>query len=265
MFNYASAVQPNLVGCSAHLANFSSYLSSGLRLILPARCDIAENSWAGAGYFTVGSGLYLGAIISNGLSGGYSTYEQSAGTLAEILVPASREPLSLIQAGLQLLGDPIDMVQGHFLYNHEDLNVGIGAFPQSLGFQRLYSSGLRNQNGPLGEGWTHNFNATTAVNSDGFQAMGEDSALDADGTIVEHKASFDLLMDPARPLAKLVAATLGQRWFGDQLIDNTVVVTQGRAHKASRRREQVEVAPSMKPRDRRAFPQVSSRVKSCPM
>ena len=34
-------------------------------------------------------------------------------------------------------------------------------------------------------------------------------------------------MDPARPLAKLVTATLGQRWFGDQLIDNTVVVTQG--------------------------------------
>ena len=34
-------------------------------------------------------------------------------------------------------------------------------------------------------------------------------------------------MDPARPLAKLVTATLGQRWFGDQLIDNTVIVTQG--------------------------------------
>src|SRR5215207_5591291 len=37
---------------------------------LPARCDIAENSWSGAGYFTVGSGLYLGSVISNGLSGG---------------------------------------------------------------------------------------------------------------------------------------------------------------------------------------------------
>ncbi|NDZ15670.1 hypothetical protein C7T35_19580 [Variovorax sp. WS11] len=77
--NYASAVQPNLVNCSAHLANFSNYLASGLRLILPARCDIAENSWAGAGYFTVGSGLYLGSVISNGLSGGHSTYDQSAG------------------------------------------------------------------------------------------------------------------------------------------------------------------------------------------
>ncbi|MDR6856846.1 hypothetical protein [Variovorax guangxiensis] len=75
--NYASAVQPNLTGCSAHLANFSSYLASGLRLILPARCDIAENSWSGAGYFTVGSGLYLGSVISNGLSGGFATQPQA--------------------------------------------------------------------------------------------------------------------------------------------------------------------------------------------
>ncbi|VTU29148.1 Cell wall-associated polypeptide CWBP200 [Variovorax sp. PBS-H4] len=225
--NYASAVQPNLVNCGAHLGNFSSYLASGLRLILPARCDIAENSWAGAGYFTVGSGLYLGSVISDGLSGGYGTQPQAAVFANTIVGAAMPSPPTVENYSGSAYGDPIDMVQGHFLYNHEDLNVGIGSFPQSLGFQRLYSSGLRNQNGPLGKGWTHNFNATAAVNSDGFQAMGEDSALDAVGTLVEHKASFDLLMDPARPLAKLVTATLGQRWFGDQLIDNTVVVTQG--------------------------------------
>src|SRR5690606_22876473 len=70
--NYAGAVRPHLVNCNAHLANFNSYLASGLRLILPARCDIGEGSWSGAGYFTVGSGLYLGALISDGLSGGHA-------------------------------------------------------------------------------------------------------------------------------------------------------------------------------------------------
>ncbi|MDR6539781.1 DUF6531 domain-containing protein, partial [Variovorax soli] len=225
--NYASAVQPNLVNCGPHLANFSSYLASGLRLILPARCDIAENNWSGAGYFTVGSGLYLGSIISNGLSGGYATLAQPSVFTNTAVGAAMPAPPSIENYSGSAYGDPIDMVAGNFLYNHEDLNVGVGSFPQSLGFQRLYSSGLRNQNGPLGRGWTHNFNASAALNSDGFQAMGEDSALDAVGTLVEHKASFDLLMDPARPLSKLVTATLGQRWFGDQLIDNTVVVTQG--------------------------------------
>ncbi|MDP9877263.1 RHS repeat-associated protein [Variovorax boronicumulans] len=225
--NYASAVQPNLVGCSAHLGNFNSYLASGLRLILPARCDNGEGSWKGAGYFTVGAGLYLGSIISDGLSGGYGTVPMPP-LLTNFNVSFNMPSAPSIEnySG-SIYGDPIDMVAGNFLYDHEDINVGVGSFPQSLAFQRLYSSGLKNQNGSMGKGWTHNFNATVATSSDGFQAMGEDSALDAVGTLVELKASFDLLMDTTRPLAKLVIAALGQRWFGDQLIDNTVIVTQG--------------------------------------
>jgi len=225
--NYASAVQPNLVGCSAHLGNFNSYLASGLRLILPARCDNGEGSWHGAGYFTVGSGLYLGAIISDGLSGGFATLTQAAQQTNYFVGNASLYTPNIRPNSGSYYNDPIDMVSGNFLYEHEDINVGVGGFPQSLAFQRLYSSSMRNQNGSLGKGWTHNFNTSVAVNSDGFQAMGEDSALDAVGTLVEQKASFDLLMNPARPLANLVIGALGQRWFGDQLTDNTVIVTQG--------------------------------------
>ncbi|MBT2336215.1 RHS repeat protein [Variovorax paradoxus] len=225
--NYASAVQPNLVGCSAHLGNFNSYLSSGLRLILPARCDNGEGSWTGAGYFTIGSGLYVGAIISDGLSGGYGVVPQ-ASVLTNYFVGFNMPSTPSIEnySG-SVYGDPVDMVAGNFLYDHEDINVGVGSFPQSLSFKRLYSSGMRNQNGSMGKGWTHNFNSSIATSSDGFQAMGEDSALDAVGTLVEQKASFDLLMDATRPITKMVIATLGQRWFGDQLIDNTVIVTQG--------------------------------------
>lgn len=65
------------------------------------------------------------------------------------------------------------------------------------------------------------------MNSDGYQGMGEDSALDAVGTLVEMKASLDLLLDSSTPIEKMVTATLGQRWFGDQFINNTVIVTQG--------------------------------------
>lgn len=225
--NYASAVQPNLVGCGAHLGNFSSYLASGMRLILPARCNITENSWSGAGYFTIGSGLYLGAVISDGLSGGYGSLFQAPVFTNFYVATNMPTPPSIKNYSGSAYGDPVDMVAGNFLYDHEDINVGVGSFPQSLSFKRLYSSGMRNQNGSLGKGWTHNFNATIAVGSDGFQAMGEDSALDAVGTLVEQKASFDLLMDNARPIAKMIAATLGQRWFGDQLINNTVIATQG--------------------------------------
>jgi len=46
-------------------------------------------------------------------------------------------------------------------------------------------------------------------------------------TLVEKLVALDLLSDAAKPLDKMVIATLGQRWFGDQLISNTVIVRQG--------------------------------------
>jgi len=51
--NYASAVQPNLVGCASWLSSFSSAISAGRRLILPANCALIEGSWTGAGYYTI--------------------------------------------------------------------------------------------------------------------------------------------------------------------------------------------------------------------
>lgn len=226
--NYASAVQPNLVGCSAHLTNFTNYVNAGTRLILPTRCDLAEGSWTGVGYFTLNvSNSQLGSIISAGLSGGLSTTATSQAVTASNTGIKSPTTLSIKQSSGTSYGDPIDMVSGHFLYAHEDMSVGVGDFPQALKLERLYSSGNKNRAGVLGRGWTHNLNMTMAVNSDGFQAMGEDSALDAVGTLIEMKASFDLLSNSTLPTENMVIAALGQRWFGEQLVDNTVITTRG--------------------------------------
>ncbi|CAN7535167.1 RHS repeat-associated core domain-containing protein [Caballeronia sp. LjRoot31] len=223
--NFNGVVQPNLVNCSSQIAGLKAQLAEGYGVITPARCDITENNWSGAGYFAVGP-YHFDAIISDGLSGGFSTKLQPAAQ-TNINVNSNQQlPSSLAGSAFQY-GDPIDMVQGNFLYDHDDIDAGLGGYPQDLSFKRLYSSGKRYSNGALGKGWTHNFNATVTTGSDGFQAMGENSALDAVGTLVEQKVSLDLMMDPALPLDKMVIATIGQRWFGDQLIDNTVIVTQG--------------------------------------
>jgi hypothetical protein len=69
--NYATAVKPNLVSCAPWLATFQSQINAGQRLILPARCNLTEGSWSGAGYFTINStGTGIGAIIGGGLAGG---------------------------------------------------------------------------------------------------------------------------------------------------------------------------------------------------
>lgn len=132
-----------------------------------------------------------------------------------------------IASGYRLILPQHCDTKGHFLYAHRDLSVGVGAFPASLDFQRLYSSGLRTRDGPLGKGWTHNLAIEAHRGCDGFQGLGEDSALDAVGAIVETLVALDLMGDPDKPLDKLVIATLGGRWFGDRLLDNTVVVRQG--------------------------------------
>ncbi|WP_254640740.1 RHS repeat-associated core domain-containing protein [Burkholderia sp. GbtcB21] len=243
--NYSTAVQPNLVNCSNYYGTFSSYLSSGFNLILPQHCDLTENSWTGVGYF-VQSPVFLGALITGNLAGGFMTLGQYLSTLSPLAQVASPFPPSMynlpvtvlnngaLQIGpslqgepLNYAGDPIGLAAGNFTYSRDDISSGVGLFPQRLTFSRMYSSSAKNQDSVLGKGWAHNFNATAKVNSDGYQGMGEDSALDAVAALVEMKASSDLLVDASHPIEKLVIATLGQRWFGDQLINNTVIVTQG--------------------------------------
>lgn len=226
--NYATMVQPNLVSCASSLPTFQAAVNAGRRLILPSRCTITEANWSGVGYFDIKmSGLGIGAMISGGLAGGFSSTSQPAPqTVANSLI-SSISPDWLTQTFGNTFGDPIDMANGHYLYARNDITAGVGEFPHSLSFQKLYSSGRRTQTGPLGKGWTHNLAASAAMGSDGFQGLGEDSGLDAVSSIVEKMVAFDLLSDTTKPLDKMVIATLGQRWFGDQLLGNTVIVRQG--------------------------------------
>ncbi len=228
--NYTSAVQPNLVGCTGWLPTFSGEVSAGRRLILPARCNLTEGSWTGAGYYIIVTGssnAVMGAIIGGGLAGGLPTANVTASTANGAAAGAGLSAPALQPNSGPVFGDPIDMARGHFLYPHEDIATGVGKFPMSLAFNKLYSSSRRNKAGALGKGWTHNWASSVAVNDDGLQGMGEDSALDAVGMITERLVSLDLMSDATFPLSKIVAASLGVRWVGDLLLGNTVIVQNG--------------------------------------
>ncbi|QIE27519.1 RHS Repeat protein (plasmid) [Caballeronia sp. SBC2] len=228
---YASLIQPALVNCQAHIGNFQNYLNQGYRLLIPGNCQLIENRWKGVGYFVLGTGnvRLLGSTISGGLSGGKPTIPSTpaANNIQTIANSQSEQKQTNVHGPDSQAGDPIDMVHGNFLYEHQDVKTGYGDWPDSLSFQRLYSSGMKNQSGVLGKGWTHNYDIRLRTASDGFIGMGDRLALDAVGTIVEHKASLDLLSDPAAPAEKFLSAVVAQRWFGDQLVDNTRIVTFG--------------------------------------
>ncbi|KWF00764.1 hypothetical protein WL80_30650 [Burkholderia ubonensis] len=229
--NYASVVKPALQNCQAQFANFQTSLDQGYQLFLPGNCQQIENRWTGVGYFVRGmqTTRLLGALITGGYSGGFFTSPVPAPTYNSNTMNNSRAPFQQTQYfGPQVVaGDPIDMVHGNFLYEHQDLKTGYGASPDSLNFQRFYSSGQKNQNGALGKGWTHNYDIRIRTASDGFLAMGDRLALDAVSTIVEHKASLDLLNDPTAPAEKFLSAVIAQRWLGDQLVNNSRIVSLG--------------------------------------
>lgn len=228
--NYSTAVQPNLLSCTSWLTRFQGAITAAHRLILPTRCNLTEGTWSGAGYFDIEVGAnYIGITsqIGGGLAGGFGVNPETKSDFNSSAVNNSWSWEGIKSSFGSTFNDPIDTFKGNFLYAHDDVNTGVGSFPHALSFQKLYSSSARTQAGPLGNGWTHNFASTVAVNSDGFQGLGEDSALDAVTTIVEKLVSLDLLYDTAKPLDKMVVATIGQRWFGDQLLGNTVTVKQG--------------------------------------
>ncbi|OAM51999.1 hypothetical protein A7981_00445 [Methylovorus sp. MM2] len=241
--NYIAAVKPNLTGCNAaQLTYYQTLLDTpNRRLILPKSCSIVQGTFTGFGLFALteysDGHLGVGAIIHGGIFGGASTSLFAPASLAEYIgvynVPSIWGELGfLAQLGLTNFNtintytDPIDMARGNYLYEHTDMSVGVG--DQALALTRQYSSGINTIAGPFGKGWTHNYDSSASVGSDGFQGMGEDSALDAVGTLVEQKVAYEILKsDLTLPLNKMVMVTLGAKWFGDQLIDNTVLVNTG--------------------------------------
>jgi RHS repeat-associated protein len=123
--------------------------------------------------------------------------------------------------------EPIDMFTGNYTYARQDISVGSQPFPYGLDFTRNYNSRNRYVNGPLGLGWTHNYNITATVNSDGYLALGQQSALPAVAVIAAMYAIQDLCTtttDTQLPCDKHVIASLCSTWWGDQAIQNTVVI-----------------------------------------
>lgn len=208
------------------LRNFSSweygqvevYLNAGWRVILPDDGNNGEGQWNGMGFLAITSDQSeIAHIINGGFKGGYG------------IDPWFIDPLFLPDDFYfddhPASQEPIDLATGDYTYNHSDLTLGNGPFPFSLEFKRSYNSGGRLQNGPTGLGWTHNFNITAAVLSDGFKGMGADSPLDAAASIAELYVTGDILQG-TKTKENIVVATLCHRWFMDQQIKNVVSIRQ---------------------------------------
>lgn len=227
--NYNTQVKNNLTNCTtAHFNNYASLVSSSYNLLLPQSCVQSLGSWSGNAYwaFKMNGGNSEWAAKIDGYSGGFSSYAIPIPDLSKITV-AQGSPLSKTGFTGEYFNDPIDMTKGSFLLNSSDINVGVGNYPQSLSFERFYTSDNRTSDGVLGRGWTHNLIKTVNVNTDGYQSLGEDSALDASAVLTALTVIADLEKDTTYPVDKEAIKAVVYNWLGDNLVDNTVVVQDG--------------------------------------
>jgi len=215
------AVQPQLLNySSAEVGRVQSFLDQGARVLLPRNGNLVVDSWTGLGFLSITEpptgGISLGYIITGGLNGGFTT----TNSIFDSSSTATTNPVNTSF-------DPIDLVTGDFLFDEVDLTVGSQPFPLGLAFKKSYNSAGRHRDGPLGLGWSHNFDIQATPGSNGFQAFGKDSPLDAVATLVETFVSLDLLAaGTSASASELLVAMLAQRWFMDQRTDNTVTVQQ---------------------------------------
>ena len=123
--------------------------------------------------------------------------------------------------------EPIGLFSGDYYYNRSDISLGSQSFPYGLDFTRYYNSRNLNTTNRLGYGWTHSHSIKAKVGNDGFLAMGDQFALQGAASIVELFVNLDLASDSTQPVVKVVTINLADKWWIDQIVNNTVVLEAG--------------------------------------
>ncbi|MDR3615538.1 MAG: RHS repeat-associated core domain-containing protein [Candidatus Obscuribacterales bacterium] len=221
--NYTGTVEPVLVAGGYTTAELpTAYINQGLSAVLPNNPTQAIGSYNFQGFFTIYPGGGMAAWVSE-YKGGFSATpvtpaQLQASASVSVLNPTLNADVSSI------FGEPIDAFTGNFTYNRSDIQVGSQGFPYGLSFQRFYNSRNQYQSSGLGRGWTHNYDITARVSSDGLLAMGTQYALQGVATVAALFVLQDLLSDTTMPVTKVTMSALVGKWFLDHAVNNTVVI-----------------------------------------
>jgi RHS repeat-associated protein len=227
--NWAS-IQPLLTGWSAaDLNDMDQFLKAnpGSQAIVPQNGRRTVDSWNGGGYYLFSTANTANVRIAYKISGGYNggwttvTDSWSPKPVPNNSFPASQQ----VSVPPPTSPDPINLLTGDFLYDHEDINIGSGAFPFGLTLKRSYSSGDVNRATELGAGWRHNFMMSAAVDSDSYEAFGDHNPLAAVPAMVTLYVMQDLSAGAKPVLSNTIVSSLVANWMMDRLVDNAVTLT----------------------------------------
>ncbi len=227
--NWSGTVRPSLTNYPTQALDDIEnwYINAGWRAALPENGQLTINDFLGYGYYGISPWQGAVGIFSGQLQGGMGSVFLPVSDMVDETDDSAVDPNSDTTPHCtdNLSFDPIDLQRGTYLYQNTDLTVGSGASPYSLAFERFYNSGARLADGPLGLGWTHNWNHSVTTNSDGLLAMASQSPLSGAAGLVAMFVTMDLYRDLTKPLDKWVTVAITNRWLLDQSRDNTAIVS----------------------------------------
>ncbi|NLN01051.1 MAG: hypothetical protein GX174_03980, partial [Lentisphaerae bacterium] len=230
--NYAATVRPALVNYpAAQLDAFATALAAGGTLLLPQNGATVINQWHGTGWIEhgpSGGGYSTGMIISGGLAGGFTT---APGQLdpASVGIAHQNERLDNAAAAKVTAADPVEQPSGAYVADRTDLAL---TGPVPLVWARHYDSRRRFDDGPLGRGWTHGYDAAVVRHADPDARFGHAAPAAAAPTALAVAVVADLLAEqgtlPAGEEARRrTLAALVVQWWTDRLTDGAASVRLG--------------------------------------
>ena len=234
-----SSLQSYLTGWNAKdLTSIGAWLTANPtgQIFLPQNGARTIGSWVGSGYYKVAqtSSLWSTAyLIAGGYKGAFSTLSQPYANSFSALSYSYYNFNTNLSSVPQSSFEPINLYSGAYLYDHDDISVGSASFPFGLTLTRSYDSVNRASKTALGWGWRHNFMIKAATDSDSFDAFGDVNPLAAVQTAVNAYVATDILTTTAASPAvgNIVTASLGASWLMDQLVNNSVTISQAHSVK----------------------------------
>lgn len=113
--------------------------------------------------------------------------------------------------------DPVGLSSGAYKYRQTDMTLGSSSFPYQLSFDVDYSSADRFSDGPLGWGWSHNWQLGSALVSEPFRGLGSSSPIQAAASLVSFYTCMDLAGVSGLPVSEIVTAWLTTNWWCDNM------------------------------------------------
>ena len=213
------------------LNNLVAALNAGAETILvPENPSISANDWNGSVYLAYGSPENSYSPFTSGIEGLNGVFGDEeidyATAFMNHYLPELMDRSSDFGIMPYTKSDPIDMKDGAYLVNKQDLTLGSRNEPMGLRLNRTYNSGDGKTRGEMGYGWEHSYDIHVRENVDAGSLFASQNPQDILPLWVAFQCGAKVVSQNATA-KEMMLATLIMNWGMDLMLQKQVMITQG--------------------------------------